>query len=136
MDTCSHARRRTSVQICIVNIFNILCTEHVKMRIIIRSYSQCVYMYVVICRYVAFITDCNTLYTLQHTATHCNTLQHTAAHHTILQHTAPHCNTLQHIASNCNTLQRAATHCNVLQHTATCCNTLRHAATHCMHMCV
>ena len=47
-------------------------------------------------------TCCNTLITLQHTATHCNTMQHTATH----------CNTL-------HTLQLTATHCNTLQHTAT-----------------
>jgi len=35
-------------------------------------------------------------YTLQHTATHCNTLQHAATHCNTLQHTATHCNTLQH----------------------------------------
>ena len=79
-------------------------------------------------------------YTLQHTATHCNTLQHTATHHKdkssyaywLLQHTAKycmHCNALQHTATSanishptrlchCNTLQHAATHCNALQHTA------------------
>jgi len=27
--------------------------------------------------------------------------------------------TLQHTATHCNTLQHAATHCNTLQHTAT-----------------
>ena len=36
------------------------------------------------------------VYTLQHTATHCNILQHTATHCNTLQHTATHCNTLQH----------------------------------------
>jgi len=29
-----------------------------------------------------------------------------------LQHTATHCNTLQRTATHCNTLQRTATHCN------------------------
>ena len=46
------------------------------------------------------------MYSLQHTATHCNTLQHTAI---TLQHTATHCNTLQHTATHCNTLQLTAT---------------------------
>jgi len=50
------------------------------------------------------------VYTLQHTATHCNTLQRTAAHCNTLQHTATHCNTLQHNAAHCNTLQHTATH--------------------------
>jgi len=59
------------------------------------------------------------LYTLQHTATHCNTLQHSATHCNTLQHTTTHCNTLQHTATLCNTLQHSATHCNTLQHTAT-----------------
>ena len=83
-------------------------------------------------------THCNTLQhtathrnTLQHTATHCNTLQHTATHCNTLQHTATHCNTLQHTATHCYTLQHTATHCNTLQHTATYCNTLQHTATHC-----
>ena len=38
-------------------------------------------------------------FTLQHTATHCNTLQHTATHCNALQHTSTHCNTLQHTAA-------------------------------------
>jgi len=44
------------------------------------------------------------VYTLQHTATHCNTLQHTATHCSTLQHTATPCNTLQHTATHCDTL--------------------------------
>jgi len=63
-------------------------------------------------------------YTLQHTATHCNTPQHTANHCNAPQHTATHCNTLQHTATHLNTLQMTATHLNTLQHTATHCNTL------------
>jgi len=53
-------------------------------------------------------------YTLQYTATQCNTLQHTATHCSTLQHTAAHCSTLQHTATHCNTLQHSATHCNTL----------------------
>ena len=34
------------------------------------------------------------MFTLQHTATHCNTLQHTATHCNTLQHTAPSCKKL------------------------------------------
>ena len=45
------------------------------------------------------------LYVVQHAATHCNTKQHTATH----------CNTLQHAATRCNTLQHAATRCNTLK---------------------
>jgi len=71
---------------------------------------------------------------LQHAATRCNTLQ-------TLQQTATRCNTLQHAATRCNTLQHTAayprpavimtaTHCNTLQHTATHCNAPNHTATH------
>jgi len=91
-------------------------------------------------------------YTLQHTATHCNTLQHTATHCNALQHAATHCNALQHTATHCNkrdggktcfiwlsscptgthhnTLLYTARHCNTLLRTATHCNTLQHTATH------
>jgi len=69
-------------------------------------------------------------YTLQHTATHCNTLQHTATHCDTLQHTATHCNTLRHTATHCDALQHTATHCHTLRRTATHCNTLQHTATH------
>ena len=72
-------------------------------------------------------------YTLQHTATHCNTLQH-AETASWLANT--HCHTLQHTAMHFNTQQRTATHCNALQHTASYCNTQKpqvhsraHAAT-------
>jgi len=74
-------------------------------------------------------------YTLQHTATYCNTLQYTATRCdtlwlVTLQHTATHYNTPQRTATHCNTLQ----HCNILViaadrprgYTA---NTLQHAAT-------
>ena len=61
---------------------------------------------------------CNTLQTLQHTATHWNTLQHTATHCNGLQRTATHCNTLQHTATHYNTLQHTTTHRSTLQHTA------------------
>ena len=59
-------------------------------------------------------------YTLQHTATHCNTLQHTAPHCNTLQHTATHCNTLQHTATHYNTLHHTASHCNMLQRLEVC----------------
>ena len=80
-------------------------------------------------------------YTLQHTATHCNTLHHTAPRRNNEfneisdVHTATHCNTLQHTATHCTTLQQWIqwniwrTHCNTLQHTATHCNTLQLTAT-------
>ena len=42
------------------------------------------------------------VFTLRHTAAHCNTPQHTAAHCSTLQHTAAHCSTLQHTATHCN----------------------------------
>ena len=42
---------------------------------------------------------CARHWSLQHTATHCNTLQPTATHCNPLHHTAPHCNTLQHTIS-------------------------------------
>jgi len=60
-------------------------------------------------------------YTLQHTATHCNTRQHIATHCNTLQHAATHCNTLQHVHTlHIHTfLQHITTHCNTLQHTAT-----------------
>jgi len=51
-------------------------------------------------------------YTLQHTATHCNTLQHTRRPHIARRH-------LRKRSTHCNTLQYTATHCNTLQHTAT-----------------
>ena len=37
-----------------------------------------------------WVHGCRKIYTLQHTATHCNTLQHTATHYNTLQHTATH----------------------------------------------
>ena len=52
-----------------------------------------------------------TPYSLQHTATLCNTLQHTAAHCSTLQHTATLCNTLQHTATHCNTLKKWTRRC-------------------------
>ena len=70
-------------------------------------------------------------YTLQHTATHCNTLQHTATHCNTRLHTATHCNTLQHTITHCDTLQHTATRHNTLQHSATHCNTLYHTIRHC-----
>ena len=70
------------------------------------------------------------LYSLRHTATHCNALQHTATHCSTLHHTASHCNTLHHIALHCNTLQHTTTHCNILQDIATHSHTLQHTATH------
>jgi len=78
-------------------------------------------------------THCNTLNTLQHTTSYCNTgrliwerdhrnkdLPHIWKRLRIrcktLQHTATRCNELpklqQHTAAHCNTLQPAATHCN------------------------
>jgi len=65
------------------------------------------------------------LYTLQHTATHCNTLQHTATHCNTLQHTATHCNTQRSGSQRSGiwwwvaTTEYTATHCNTLQHSAT-----------------
>ena len=64
-------------------------------------------------------TLCNTLLSLQNTATQCNTLQHTPTHCNTLQHAAPFCGILRHVATHCNTLQHTARHCNTLQHTAT-----------------
>jgi len=100
-----------------------------------------------------FCLRISTHFTLQHTATHCNTLQHTATHcntlRNALQHTATHCNTLQRSARHCNTLQHTATHCkrtilliweimpifreslSCLKISTTHCNTLQHTATHC-----
>jgi len=51
-------------------------------------------------------------YTLQHTATHCNTLQHRVYSVWVCSLVSTHCNTLQHTATHCNTLQHTATHCN------------------------
>jgi len=53
------------------------------------------------------VAACNhDVYTLQHTATHCNTLQHTDVHDVCtLQRTATHCNALQHTAMHYNALQ-------------------------------
>jgi len=83
---------------------------------------------------------CYDVYTIQHTATHCNTLQQTATH---LLTTTTHCNTLQHtkewMPSYSNMSQHAynSTHYNTLQHTATHLlkntthyNTLQHAKNH------
>ena len=59
-------------------------------------------------------------WTLQHTATHCNTLQHTATrsfhewHDSFVSVTGLNV----YSATHCNTLQHSATHCNTLQHTA------------------
>ena len=94
-------------------------------------------------------------WTLQHTASHCNTLQQTATHGNTLQYAATyrtHCNipnplqrtatpqcqnnrrslvyndvfsSLNSSATRCNTLQHTATHWNMLHHTATRCNTLQ-----------
>jgi len=52
---------------------------------------------------------CITRYSLLST-TCCNTLQHAATRTTVfsLQHTATHCNTLQHAATRCNTLQQSS----------------------------
>ena len=88
-------------------------------------------------------------YTLQHTATHCNTLQHTATHCNILQHTAAYCSMLQNTATRprigAPRLQHTVTHAihcntntvtrrgNTMQHTATHatpCNTLQHTHGH------
>jgi len=87
-------------------------------------------------------------YTLQYTATRCNTLHHTALHCNTLQPSvlnhgacgytaysdalhdiAPYCT--QHAATRCTTLQQYVTHCNTLHHAATLfklCNTLQHSA--------
>jgi len=51
------------------------------------------------------LCDREMYFSLQHTATHCNTLQHAATH----------CNTLQHITVHFNTLQHSATHCTTQQ---------------------
>ena len=48
-------------------------------------------------------------YTLQHTATHCNTLQHRVYSVWVCSLVSTHCNTLQHTATHCNTLQHTAT---------------------------
>ena len=53
-------------------------------------------------------------YTLQHSATHCNSLQLTAHTHTVVFADDEHAGD----ATHCDTLQRAATHCNSLQLTA------------------
>ena len=66
----------------------------------------------------------NLKYTLQHTATHCNTLQHTATHCNTLQHTSTHCNTLQHTATHARREcgNRTRIHIvSVLQCVAVCC---------------
>jgi len=70
------------------------------------------------------------LYTLQLTATHCNSLQHTATHCNTPQQSGGTVSlyTLQLTATHCYILQRTATPCNTLQHTATHCNTLQHSA--------
>jgi len=73
------------------------------------------------------ITHCNTLITLQHSATHCTSLQHSATHSNTLQvqlppscvlHTATHCNWLQHTALHCNTLNYTTLHptCSCIRH--------------------
>jgi len=101
---------------------------------------------------------CNTLNTLQHSATHCNTLHHTVTRCNTLQHIATHCthcNILQLTATHWNThteciepfttiwsktvgatrlvltMQRTATHYSSLQHTTTHCNTRQQTAKHC-----
>jgi len=94
----------------------------------------------------------NTLNTLQHDATHCNTMQRTAkltctfifpvrlwmSHEWVMSHVyescATRCNTLQHTVTHSDTLQHTATHCNTLQHIATCCNTWCPANIGCLHM--
>jgi len=78
-----------------------------------RTATHCKAQYTIIAMTMATISigashasDCthsNTQYTLQHSATHCNTLQHTATHCNTLQHTATHCNKLQHAVMH-NTL--------------------------------
>ena len=82
-------------------------------------------------------------WSLQNSATQCNTLQHSwlwkgSAHANVYMVTATHCNTLQHTATQLlrvsaheNGYMVTAAHCNTLQHTATHCNTLQHTATHC-----
>jgi len=94
-----------------------LVSAHVWMSHVRRINESCpTYAWVVSHMNVAgdqYRTRCNTLNTLQHTATLCNTLQHTATLCNTLQHTATHCNTLQHTATHCNTLQHTATHCSI-----------------------
>ena len=83
-------------------------------------------------------TGCNTLpcTTLQHAATHCNTLHHAATHCITPQHNASHCNTVSQVRVHRQRRQRtAATDCgNTLQHTATHCNTLHHTEIHCINL--
>ena len=98
----------------------------------VLSMSRCV---CVLCLRV-FVHVC-VYFSLQHTATHCNTWVGMSmfcvcvysSMFVSISHIS-HCNTLQHTATHCNTLQNTATHCNTLQHTATHGNTLQHTATH------
>jgi len=74
-------------------------------------------------------------YTLQHTATHCNTLQHRPE--ILIEFAKLKCYTLQHTATHCSTPQHrpellmiiAKVKYNTLQHVASHRNTLLHAAT-------
>jgi len=82
---------------------------------------------------------CNTLNTLQRTATWCIATQHVASHCNILRHrdcrdmnARMHCNTLQHSKTLCTTLQHSATLSqqsetlyDTLQLTASLCSTLQ-----------
>jgi len=77
------------------------------------------------CTAVASNLEIRNWYTLQHTATHCNTRPHTATHGHTLQLSATHCNTLQHTATHCNARPHTATQCNALQHTAAHCCSLQ-----------
>jgi len=91
-----------------------------------------------------------TCYTLQHTATHCNTLHSHSIHinsnncnqqkqtsdvvlmflfsSLYMLYTATHCTTLQHTAKHYNIPQHTATHCNTL---ATYCDTLHYTRVAC-----
>ena len=64
----------------------------------------------------------DSIYALQHTATHCHTLKRNATH----------CNAM--LLGNCNTLQRTKLVQGWHESTATHCNTLKHTATHCYYV--
>jgi len=49
-----------------------------------------IYVYYSCCHQTRIFTQQD--WSLQHTATHCNTLQHIATHYNTMQHTATHCN--------------------------------------------
>jgi len=123
--TCAYDTR--FLPLCMyVNICILYVCTYVHMYI-------CTYVYIYTYMYIYIRTNRNAMsrsllealivtnrYTLQHTATHCNTpylYSRINIQYRVVIVAVGYCNTLQHTATHCNTLQHTATQCNTLQHT-------------------